>query len=110
MEIVLEAGADDLQSDADEVFEVFTTTEAFEGVRAALEDGGIEPAEAKLGMFPTSTVSLDEDKSRQVLRMMEMPDDFPGPRVAYLEFVRDDAPEQLLADATTLRAWLEGTG
>ena len=31
---------------------------------------------------------------------------FDGDRFAFLEFVRDDAPEQLVADAATLRAWL----
>lgn len=30
----------------------------------------------------------------------------PGDRYALLEFVRDDSPEQLLADAATLREWL----
>lgn len=30
-----------------------------------------------------------------------------GPRVAFLEFVRGDDPEQLRADAATLRSWLE---
>jgi 3-dehydroshikimate dehydratase len=31
---------------------------------------------------------------------------WPGRRVAFLEFVRDDEPSQLRADAATLRAWL----
>lgn len=31
---------------------------------------------------------------------------FDGERFAFLEFVRDDEPDQLVADATTLRAWL----
>ena len=34
----------------------------------------------------------------------------PGDRYALLEFVRDDSPEQLLADAKTLRAWLSHDG
>jgi hypothetical protein len=29
-----------------------------------------------------------------------------GDRYALLEFVRDDSPEQLLADAAALRGWL----
>jgi 3-dehydroshikimate dehydratase len=32
------------------------------------------------------------------------------PRVAFLEFVRDDDPEQLARDATTLRTWLSELG
>src|SRR5436189_1148440 len=40
MEIALEAGADDLQTDAPEVFEVVTSPDNFENVRKALEKIG----------------------------------------------------------------------
>jgi sugar phosphate isomerase/epimerase len=41
-----------------------------------------------------------------LLRELGQPTRFAGDRFAFLEFVRDDAPEQLLADAVTLRTWL----
>src|SRR6266576_1694068 len=40
MEIALEAGADDLQAEDAEVYEIYTTPENFESVRQALEKAG----------------------------------------------------------------------
>src|SRR5207237_4608069 len=54
MEVVLEAGADDLQTEEADVFEVYTSPEAFEGVREALEKNKIATVEAKIGQI-TST-------------------------------------------------------
>src|ERR1700754_989625 len=62
MEIVLEAGADDLQTEDAEIFEVITTPENFEAVRQALETGKIPTVEAKLDMIPSTYVSVDEQK------------------------------------------------
>ena len=41
-----------------------------------------------------------------LLRRLGEPTRYAGERFAFLEFVRDDSPEQLVADAATLRAWL----
>src|SRR5947199_5638141 len=41
MEVALEAGADDLQSDDPEAYEIYTAPENFEPVRQALETAGI---------------------------------------------------------------------
>src|SRR5215468_5472548 len=46
MEIVLEAGADDLQAEDPEIFEVYTAPENFEAVRQALETSKIATVEA----------------------------------------------------------------
>src|SRR4051795_10559126 len=58
MEIALEAGADDLQSDDPDAYEIYTSPEAFESVRQALENNKIATIEAKLGMIPANYVSL----------------------------------------------------
>jgi YebC/PmpR family DNA-binding regulatory protein len=75
MEVALEAGADDLQSDDAEVFEIYTASDAFEQVREALEKNKIATVEAKLGQIPSNYVTLDEQKSKQMMRLMEMLDD-----------------------------------
>jgi YebC/PmpR family DNA-binding regulatory protein len=75
MEIAIEAGADDLQSDDAEVFEITTSPESFEAVRQALESNKIPTVEAKLGMIPANYVTLDENKSRQVMKLLEALDD-----------------------------------
>src|SRR5215212_3181163 len=56
MDVALEAGADDLQSDDPEVFEIYTATNSFETVRQALESAGIPTVEAKLDMVPSTYV------------------------------------------------------
>lgn len=73
---------------------------------------GIRSRLAHLHVFawkgqPPERLPLAEhaDPWRQVLADAAAPDDFPGPRAAYLEFVRGDDPEQLQSDARTLRAW-----
>ena len=75
MEIVLEAGADDLQTEDAEAYEVYTTPDNFEAVRQALESNKIPTVEAKLGMIPANYVSVDEQKSKQIMRLLEMLDD-----------------------------------
>ena len=75
MEIVLEAGADDLQSDDPETFEVFTAPENFEAVRQALEKNNIPTLEAKIGQIPSNYVTLDETKAKQMIRLLEALDD-----------------------------------
>ncbi len=47
---------------------------------------------------------LAEGDTRWRAVLAALPD---GPRVAFLEFVRDDDPRTLLADAATLHTWLE---
>ena len=70
MDVVLEAGADDLQVE-DEAFQVTCGPAAFPAVRDALEKAGVTPTEAKLVMLPTNLVELDAKKAAQCLRLLE---------------------------------------
>src|SRR5438094_9688243 len=49
MEIVLDAGADDLQADDPESYDVYTSPENFEAVRQAIEKSNIPTIEPKIG-------------------------------------------------------------
>lgn len=94
MEIALEAGADDLQSDDADTFEITTTPEAFEGVRQAIERAGIKMAGAKIGMQPTNFVKIDDaGKAKQIMRLMDMLDDHEDVQNVYTNF---DIPEELM--------------
>jgi YebC/PmpR family DNA-binding regulatory protein len=75
MEVALEAGADDLQTDDPEAFEVYTSPENFEQVRQALEKNDVATTEAKLGQIPQNYIKLDDNKSKSMLRLLEMLDD-----------------------------------
>jgi YebC/PmpR family DNA-binding regulatory protein len=93
MEIALEAGADDLRSDDAEVFEIYTAPEAFDQVRDALEKNKIPTLEAKLGQIPANYVGLDEQKAKQMIRLMEMLDDHDDVQNVWTNF---DVPEELM--------------
>jgi YebC/PmpR family DNA-binding regulatory protein len=95
MEIALEAGADDLQTDDAEINEVYTSPEAFEQVRQALEKNKIPTVEAKLGMIPSNYVKLDEAKSKQMMRLMEMLDDQDDVQNVYSNA---DIPEEMMEE------------
>jgi len=96
MEIALEAGADDLQSDDPETFEITTSPEAFEAVRQALETNKIPTVEAKLGMVPANYVTLDESKSRQAMKLLEALDDHDDVQNVWSNF---DIPAEMMETA-----------
>ncbi|HSY50796.1 MAG TPA: YebC/PmpR family DNA-binding transcriptional regulator [Thermoanaerobaculia bacterium] len=95
MELALEAGADDLQTDDTDIYEIYTTPEAFEQVRQTLEKNKIPTVEAKLGQIPSNYVKLDEQKSKQMMRLMEMLDDQDDVQNVYTNF---DIPDELLEE------------
>ncbi len=93
MEVVLEAGADDLQAEDAEAFEVYTQPDAFEAVRQALEKAKIPTVEAKLGMIPTNYVSLDEAHAKQAIKLVEMLDDHEDVQNVWSNF---DVPDEMM--------------
>ena len=93
MEVALEAGADDLQTDDPDVFEIYTSPEAFENVREALEKAKILTVEAKLGMIPGNYVSIEASKARQMMKLMESLDDHEDVQNVWSNF---DIPDELL--------------
>jgi YebC/PmpR family DNA-binding regulatory protein len=96
MDLVLEAGADDLQSDDPDVFEIYAAPETFEAVRQALESAKIATVEAKLDMVPSNYVSLDEGKSRQAMKLLEALDDHDDVQNVYSNF---DIPAEMMETA-----------
>jgi YebC/PmpR family DNA-binding regulatory protein len=96
MEIALEAGADDLQTDDADVYEIYTTPENFEAVRQALESNKITTVEGKLDMIPSTYVSVDEQKSKQIMRLLESLDDHDDTQNVYSNF---DIPAEMMETA-----------
>ena len=96
MEIALEAGADDLQTDDPDAFEIYTSPDNFEQVRQALEKNNIASIEAKLGQIPANYVKLDEAKAKQMIRLLEMLDDQDDVQNVWSNF---DIPQELLETA-----------
>ncbi|HTO23210.1 MAG TPA: YebC/PmpR family DNA-binding transcriptional regulator [Spirochaetia bacterium] len=70
LEVALEAGAEDVSSDAESI-EVKTTPEDFEAVVKAMEAKGFEHTMAEIVRVADQTVTLDKDKTEKALRLVE---------------------------------------
>lgn len=71
MEIILEAGADDIKTE-EETFEVISSIENLETVRKSLEEKGYKIESANMQYVPKDLVSLDESKSADVIKFLEV--------------------------------------
>ena len=74
MELALEAGADDVRR-VEANFEVTCDPAVFQAVGDAIRARGIEPEMSQIARLPTSTVDLDAETGRKVLKLMERLDD-----------------------------------
>jgi len=93
LEIVLEAGGDDVKVESD-AYEIVTAPEAFEDVRSALEQKGLTLDVAEVTMLPQNTVPVEGKQAEQVLRLMEALDDQDDVRKAHANF---DISEDVMA-------------
>ncbi len=96
MEVVLEAGAEDMKP-ADDNFEVHSEPEVFENVRAALEKNSIAMDSAEITMLPKTTVKLEGKPAEQMLRLIEALEDNDDVQNVYANF---DISEEEMAKAT----------
>ena len=74
MEIALEAGADDIQGEG-EIWEVYTSPNAFEAVVGAIKKAGIEPDESQIGKYAENVITLEGQKAQQMLKLVEALED-----------------------------------
>jgi YebC/PmpR family DNA-binding regulatory protein len=74
MEVVLDAGAEDV-SDAGESFEVVSSPESLETLRAAVEQAGLKLTSAEVTMVPKSTVHLSGPSAAAALKFLEALED-----------------------------------
>ena len=70
MEAALDGGAEDV-SLSEGIIEVTTATEDFEAVVNALSDKSFETMSAEISMVPEADVSLDNDATAKVLKLIE---------------------------------------
>jgi YebC/PmpR family DNA-binding regulatory protein len=95
MEVALEAGADDVVTEDDGSIEVLTTPETFADVAAAMEDGGLEPANSEVTMRASTEVALDEETGRKVLKFLDVLEDLDDAQAVYSNA---DIPEEAYDD------------
>jgi len=95
MEIALEAGADDVVTEEDGSIEVHTSPEAYDGVLAAMEAGGFEPAQAEVTMRASTDVELDVETGQKVLRLIDVLEDLDDTQAVY---TNADIPDEAYED------------
>ena len=91
----IDAGAEDVQTEDDEVIEIYTGLAELESVRRALEAVGVTVESAEATMVARQTVELDSGKARQALRLIELLEDLDDVQRVTANF---DIPEDVLAE------------
>jgi YebC/PmpR family DNA-binding regulatory protein len=81
----LEAGAEDVRESGDQ-FEVITAPSDLAAVRTALEEAGVEIVQAEVTQLPSTSVSLDENAAKQVLRLVDALEDLDDVQTVYGNF------------------------
>lgn len=71
MEVVLEVGAEDIESDDDGAVSVVTPWEKLGEVVAALKAQGLEPDLAEVTMVASNSSPCDEEQAEKVLRLID---------------------------------------
>ncbi|MGC9292754.1 MAG: YebC/PmpR family DNA-binding transcriptional regulator [Acidobacteriaceae bacterium] len=85
MGIVLEAGADDLRDEGD-VWEIITSTAAFEAVHNAIKAAGIETTMAEITMLASTYTKLEGPAAAQMVRLIEALEDQDDVQNVYSNF------------------------
>jgi YebC/PmpR family DNA-binding regulatory protein len=74
LEVVLEAGADEV-NDLGDAFEIISEATDFVAVRKAIQDAGIDYESAEASWVPNLRVPLDADGARKMIRVIEALED-----------------------------------
>lgn len=94
MEIVLEAGADDICEEGD-AWEVYTSPSDFEAVKQAVTSRGLTPVSAEVTMIPQNTLRLEGKEAEQMLRLMEALEEHDDVQNVYANF---DIPDEIIEE------------
>jgi transcriptional/translational regulatory protein YebC/TACO1 len=97
MNIVLDAGADDLRGSADDEWQVLSAPEAHEAVLKALEANGLQPSEASIAMVPKNHVKLEGKNAASMLRLSEALEEHDDVQNVYSNFDIDEKELEALA-------------
>jgi YebC/PmpR family DNA-binding regulatory protein len=85
MNVVLEAGADDLKDDGDN-WEILTDPAAYETVLEAVKAAGIKPEVAEIGMVPQTYTKLEGHQAGTMIRLLEALEDSDDVQHVYSNF------------------------
>jgi len=89
MMAVLDAGGDDINSEDEEVYEVYTDPAAVLEVRKALEAAGIKVVSAESSLIPDNYVELDKGQQSSIMRMVDSLEDLDDVQNIYHNAILD---------------------
>jgi YebC/PmpR family DNA-binding regulatory protein len=89
-EIVLDAGADDLNDDG-EYWEILTSPKDFETVNEALKSAKIATESAEVTMVPSTYQKLEGTQASAMMRLLEALEDLDDTQNVYSNFEMDEA-------------------
>jgi len=95
LELALEAGADDVVTNADGSFDVLTSPERFGPVKDAMLAAGLVPEQAEVTMRPATSIELGAEEARQMLKLFELLEDSDDVQQVYSNA---DIPDEILAE------------
>ncbi|MDH5767953.1 MAG: YebC/PmpR family DNA-binding transcriptional regulator [Nitrospirota bacterium] len=99
MTIALDTGAEDVRSDPKEDnYEIITTPEDMNKIKASLEASGIPVSLAEITMLPRNYVSLDEKSAEQMMRLIDALEDHEDVQNVYTNF---DISDEVIAKVAT---------
>ncbi len=94
LEIALEAGAEDIETNDDGSVDVTTAWEDFAAVKIALEKAALTPEGGGVTMVASTTVPVDADSVEQVMGLVEALEDLDDVQNVYTNV---DIPDEVLA-------------
>jgi YebC/PmpR family DNA-binding regulatory protein len=91
-ELALDAGADDVVTEESELV-VITPPEAFEAVKSAIHQAGLNFETAEITMIPQNSVKIEGREAESMIRLMEALEDIDDVQNVYSNF---DVSEDLM--------------
>jgi YebC/PmpR family DNA-binding regulatory protein len=98
LDIVLEAGAEDMKDDGSAWY-IVTPPESLEAVKEALVKAGIKPASAELALVPQNYIKLTGQQASQMLRLVEALEEHDDVQHVYANFDIDESEIQAAVSA-----------
>lgn len=94
-ELLLDAGAEDIDSSDDDAFEVLCSPSDIESIKDVLRENEIEWESAERAYIPSATQSLDADTARKVMKLVEAIEDEEDVQNVFGNF---EIPDDILAE------------
>lgn len=94
LELALDAGAEDVKSEGG-IHEVYSSPNGFEEMKRFFEKRGIRPKLAEISRIPKTTVTIDAEMGRKVLRLLKSLEEHDDIQHIYANY---DIPEEIMEE------------